>query len=340
MATTSSSAFVTGGSGFIGGRLIRRLRSEGCAVRALARSESSAAAVASAGAEPVPGDLADLHALREGAAGCRLAFHAAAALGEWGRREDFERGNVGGTRNALEACRAAGVRRFVHVGTEAALMAGQPLIEVDETAPLRPDSKALYSATKARAEEQVLAAAGEGFETVVVRPRLVWGAGDTTILPGLIEAVGAGRFRWIGGGRHRTSTTHVDNAVEGLWLGATRGRAGRAYFVTDGEPVVFREFISELLATQGVEIPDREAPVALVRAAPAGAEAVWRALRIRRPPPVTRLAYWLSALETTIDISRARAELGYRPVKTVREGMAELRTAAAGRSSPAARAPS
>jgi nucleoside-diphosphate-sugar epimerase len=335
MTDPASSAFVTGGSGFIGGRLIRRLRSEGCAVRALARSERSASAVESAGAEPVPGDLANPDALRAGAAGCELAFHAAAALGEWGRREDFERGNVVGTRNALEACRTAGVRRFVHVGTEAALMAGQPLIQVDETAPLRPDSKALYSATKARAEEEVVAASGEGFETVVVRPRLVWGAGDTTILPGLIGAVRAGRFRWIGGGRHHTSTTHVANAVEGLWLGATRGRSGRAYFVTDGEPVVFRDFVTELLATQGVEIPDREAPAALVRAAATGAEAVWGVLPISRPPPVTRLAYWLSALETTIDISRARSELAYRPVKTIREGMDELRAAAAGDSSPA-----
>jgi nucleoside-diphosphate-sugar epimerase len=175
----------------------------------------------------------------------------------------------------------------------------------------------------------VLAGNREGFDTVVVRPRLVWGAGDTTILPGLVAAVRAGRFRWIGGGRHRTSTTHVDNAVEGLWLGARRGRPGRAYFVTDGEPVVFRDFVTELLATQGVEIPDREAPAALVRAAATAAETVWGVLRISRPPPVTRLAYWLSALETTIDISRAREELGYRPVKSIPAGMDELRAAAA-----------
>ena len=110
-------AFVTGGSGFIGGALIRRLRNEGVEVSALARSDSSAAKVAGAGAEPAPGDLDDVEAMAAGAEGCDLAFHAAAALGEWGRREDFERGNVQGTRNALEAARRAGVRRFVHVGT-------------------------------------------------------------------------------------------------------------------------------------------------------------------------------------------------------------------------------
>ena len=136
-------AFVTGGSGFIGGRLLRRLTGDGWTVRALARSERSAAAVAEAGAEPVRGDLDEVEAMRAGAEGCDVAFHAAAFVGEWGKRSEFEQGNVVGTKNALEACRSAGVRRFVHVGTEAALLAGQPLVNVDETAPLRPDSPAL-----------------------------------------------------------------------------------------------------------------------------------------------------------------------------------------------------
>src|SRR4051812_48284847 len=170
-----------------------------------------------------------------GAAGCEVAFHAAAQLGDWGRPEDFERGNVAGTRSALAAARQAGVRRFVHVGTEAALLAGEPLIEVDERAPLRFDSPALYSSTKARAEEAVVEANQNGLETVVVRPRFVWGRGDRTLLPIMTEMVRSGRFAWIGGGRHRTSTTHVDNAIEGLVLGAERGAPGGVYFVTDGE---------------------------------------------------------------------------------------------------------
>jgi nucleoside-diphosphate-sugar epimerase len=322
-------AFVTGGSGFIGGVLIRRLRAEGVDVSALARSEGSERKVAAAGAEPARGDLDDVDAMAAAAEGCDLAFHAAAALGEWGRREDFERGNVQGTRNALEAARRAGVRRFVHVGTEAALLAGEPLVNVDETAPLRPDSKALYPSTKAQAEQAVREANGNGLETVVVRPRLVWGVGDTTILPGIADAVKSGRFRWIGGGRHLTSTTHVDNTVEGLWLGATRGRPGEAYFVTDGDPVVFRDFVTELLATQGVTAPDKEAPPAVVRNLAPVLEGLWSVLGRKGPPPVTRLTYWLSAQECTIDISKAREELGYVPVKTRDEGMAELRQAAA-----------
>jgi nucleoside-diphosphate-sugar epimerase len=319
---------VTGGSGFIGGRLIERLCRDGWSVRALARSDRSAAAVRERGAVPVAGDLDDGDAMRRGAGGCELAFHAAAHLGEWGDPREFQRVNVEGTRNAVRACRDAGVRRFVHVGTEAALIAGEPLVNVNETAPLRPDSKAPYAATKARAEQVVREANGEGVETVVVRPRLVWGAGDATILPGLVEAVRKGRFAWIGGGGHRTSTTHVDNTVEGLVRGAERGRPGGVYFVTDGEPVVFREFVTELLATQGVQAPDRNMPPALAGTLAALSEAAWRGLRLRGTPPVTRLAVWLSSQECTIDITRAREELGYRPLRSRADGMAELRAAA------------
>jgi nucleoside-diphosphate-sugar epimerase len=319
-----TSAFVTGGSGFIGGRLIERLRAEGHDVRALARSERSGERVRGRGAEPVAGDLADPDALRAGADGCELAFHAAATLGDWGEPEEFERGNVEGTRNVLRACAAAGVRRFVHVGTEAALMAGRPLVDVDETAPLRPDSPALYSATKARAEQLVLAANGDGFETVVVRPRFVWGVGDTTLLPALVEMVRDGRFAWVGGGRHRTSITHVDNTVEGLMLGAARGTPGEAYFVTDGEPVVFREFVGELLATQGVKPPTRNIPRWLARALAGAGEAVWRRLPLPGRPPLTRFAYWVSAQQCTIRIDKAREQLGYVPVKAMTAGLQEL----------------
>jgi hypothetical protein len=207
----TTSAFVTGGSGFIGGALVRRLVADGWTVRALARSDASADAVRERGAEPVRGELDDLSSMAVGAAGCEVTFHCAAHLGDWGAREDFERGNVAGTRNALAAARQAGVRRFVHVGTEAALLAGEPLVEVDERAPLRFDSPALYSSTKARAEEAVIEANRNGFETVIVRPRFVWGRGDTTLLPRWPRwfAPGASRGSAAAGSARRppTSTT-------------------------------------------------------------------------------------------------------------------------------------
>ncbi len=320
----AETAFVTGGSGFIGSRLVARLVAEGHKVRALARSDASAERVSALGAEPVRGDIADRASLAPAAVGAEVAFHLAAHLGEWGPWADFELGNVEGTRNVLAACADAGVRRFVHCGTEAALMAGKPLIHVDETAPLQPDSRAPYPATKARAEREVRDANRESFETVVLRPRFVWGKGDTTLLPELVETIEKGRFAWIGGGRNVTDTTHVDNVVEGLLLAAERGRPGEAYFVTDGEPVVFREFVTAMLRTQGVEPPDRGLPAWTVAPLARVAEAAWKVLPLRGAPPMTTFRSWLLTQECTIEIAKARTELGYAPIVSHEQGLTEL----------------
>jgi nucleoside-diphosphate-sugar epimerase len=304
--------------------LIRRLVDDGHSVRALARSQASADKVERLGAEPVHGDMADSESLRAGAEGCELAFHAAAAVTEQGKWEDFVRDNVEGTRLVVDACASAGVRRLVHVSTEAVLMAGQPLVNVDETTPTQPDSKAPYPATKARAEKLVTAANRDGFETVIVRPRFIWGQGDTTLLPRIVYLAKTGRFAWIGGGRHRTDVTHVDNVVEGLMLAAERGARGAIYFVTDDEPIAFRDFMTELLGTQGVEAPTRSIPKPVAGAITAIGEAAWSLLPLKGVPPLPRIAYWVSSQECTINIARAKRELGYKPVISRAEGMAQL----------------
>jgi nucleoside-diphosphate-sugar epimerase len=322
----AETAFVTGGSGFIGGRLVERLVGEGRQVRALARSDAAAARVKSLGAEPVRGDLGDRASLATGAAGATVAFHLAAYLGEWGPWEDFERGNVEGTANALAACAEAGVRRFVHCGTEAALMAGEPLVHVDETAPLRPDSPAPYSASKAQAELAVRAANRDGFETVALRPRFVWGKGDTTLLPGMVELVEKGKFAWVGGGRNVTDTAHVDNVVEGLILAAEKGRPGEAYFITDDEPIVFREFVSAMLRTQGAEPPDRSLPAWAAKPMARICETAWKLLPLKGEPPMTSFRAWILTQECTIDIAKAKRELGYAPIVSHEQGLAAMRT--------------
>jgi nucleoside-diphosphate-sugar epimerase len=324
-------AFVTGGSGFVGAALVRRLVADGWSVRALARSDRAATKVTAAGATPVHGRLEDLPSLANHLHGCDMTFHCAACTAEWTRSEVFEQVNVEGTKAVLEACRRARVPRCVHVSSEAALWAGQPLVNVNEDAPLRSDSKVTYCATKARAEQVVMAANDkDGLTTVVVRPRLIWGRGDTTFLPALLAAIRTGRFRWIGSGNHLTATTHVDNAVDGLVRAAASERCGRVWFVTDGDPIPFRQFITDLAATQDVTVPNKSIPAPLAHAAAAAMETTWRTFHLGGTPPLTRMAVWLSALEVTIDISRAQKELHYRPITGRADGLAELSETATG----------
>jgi nucleoside-diphosphate-sugar epimerase len=317
-------AFVTGGSGFIGGRLIRRLSADGWTVRALARSSGSARAVEECGAEPVRGDLDDIESMRAGAEGCATAFHAAALVTEWGSDAAYEQANVIGTSNALQACHRAGVSRFVNVSTVGVIQDGRSFSRADESTPLALHSPWGYSTTKARAEALVARWSRPGFETVSIRPEFVWGPGDTTLVPAITEKVRAGQFVWISGGRHRVATSHVDNVVEALIRAAERGRGGAAYFATDGEPPVFRDFLTRLMAAHGVEMPDRSIPLPVARAFAAGCEWAWRTFRLPGVPLLTRPALWIIGVESTVDDSRARRELGYAPVRTIDDGLAEL----------------
>ena len=318
-------AFVTGGSGFVGRNLIRHLRAHGGQVKALARSEQAAQTVRAAGAEAVMGDLQDSRALRAGLEGCEVVYHAAAELGEWGPRERFHEINVTGTQNLLTAARAAGVKKFVHVSTEAVLAGGGPLRDVNEARPIPEKPLPRYPETKGLAEKAVVAANGPQMETVVVRPRLIWGKDDSSLLPLLIEAVKSGRFMWVGGGRFLTSTAHIDNVCEGLMLAADKGRGGQVYFVTDGAPVEFRSFIEALFATQGVDPGRKQIPHGVALAFATVAEWIWETFGLKGAPPATRVAIRLGGEEVTVDDSKARRELGYQGRVTREAGLAAMR---------------
>lgn len=313
--------FVTGGSGYLGRNLIRALVDRGDVVRALARSDRAVATVTDLGAQAVPGDLLDHEALRRGMVSCAFVVHAAADTSTT-PSEHQRRVNVDGTTTVLEAARAAGVPRAVHVSTEAVLADGRPLVRVDETAPIPARHAGPYSATKAVAERAALAQNRDNLEVVVVRPRFIWGRDDTTVLPELVKAAKAGLLPMIDGGSYLTSTAHVANVVAGILAAAARGAPGATYFLTDGAPVEFRDFVLRLLATQGVTPRVVSLPRPVARGLARAGTAAARLPRVR--PPLTMQEYALIGHEMTVSDARARREIGYDNVITVEEGLAEL----------------
>ena len=319
--------FVTGGSGFLGRTLIAEAVKRGTAVRGLARSAAAEATIRSCGGEPVRGDLDDVDVLRAGMTGCDAVIHAAAVVDEWGDPALFHRVNVAGTRHALGAAAGAGVRRFVHISTAWVLAGPSSFVQVNETVERPAAPYGLYALTKGLAEDEVRSANGNDLFTVIIRPPIVWGRGDTSTLPKVAAAVRAGRFRWIAGGRYLISAAHVANVAEAALLAAERGPGGETYFVTDGEPIEFRRFVTALLETQGVPVIARSVPRGVARVAAAATESLWRLLRLTSTPPVTRMTVKMMGEEVTFDDSKARRELGYVGHMTFARGIEEMRQA-------------
>lgn len=325
----TKAVLVTGGSGFVGGRLIRRMTALGWHVRALARSPQAARRVTALGAEAVRGDLDDLHALEQAVQGCQAVLHAAALFRLWGPREAFEHANVVGTQKLLAAAAASpSVTRFIQVGAAAVVMGDlAPMRGVTESSPRQERAWAPYSASKARAEALVLAANVPGrFETVVLRPPMIWGRGMPT-LDHMVDNVRSGRFRWVGDGSQAMSTAHVDNVCHAVALALTRGPGGEAYFVSDGRDTTLRAMISALLQTRAVEAPAASAPLPVAWTMARVLEWVWR--RFRRPgePPITRQMLRLIGQDFTVDITKARRDLGYSPVVSWEQGLAAMQAA-------------
>jgi nucleoside-diphosphate-sugar epimerase len=317
--------FVTGGSGFVGGHVIERLAKQH-EVRALARSAGSAATVKGFGATPVLGDLDTLNTAMVGDA--EVVVHAAAYVKSYGPREAFEAANIGGTHRALEAARGAGVRRFVHIGTEAMLFDGHDLVDVNERTAPPVKHRFLYSETKAEAERLVLAANGDGFATLSLRPRLVWGPRDGAVLPEVLEAARRGAFAWIDGGHQRTSTAYVENLSAAVELALTRGRGGEAYFIADDGERPMRDFLSALAQSRGVNLPDRSVPGSIARPIARAVEGLWSLFAPNAKPPMVAFAIAMMSRTVTVNIDKARKELGYVPEVSFEEAL--RRTTAAG----------
>lgn len=323
-------ALVTGGGGFLGGAIIRLLRSRGDTVRSLARGEYPE--LRDLGVESVRGDVADAGVVRRAAQGCDVVFHVAAKAGVWGAYEDYFRANVEGTRNVLEACRAQAVRRFIYTSSPSVVFDGKDMEGVDESVPYARRFESPYPATKAEAERLVLAANGPDLATVALRPHLIWGPGDNHLIPRIIARARSGRLRKIGRKDHLVDTMYIDNAADAQLLAADRlevgsAIAGKAYFLSQGEPVPLWDLVNRILRAAGVAPVTRTIPTAAAVLAGTLLEGIYHGLRLKGEPPMTRfLAHQLSTAHW-FNIDAARRDLGFRPTVSIDEGLRRLERA-------------
>lgn len=330
--------FVTGGSGFLGQHLLRRLTDQGHTVSALARSDRAVAAVRAAGAVAVCGDLADLTRPNAPASwtaalrGHDAVVHAAARVEFWGPDADFRRDNHEPSVASHQAAADAGVGRFVLVSAASVSTGSQRAAVVDENTDNGKPNIA-YSRVKLATEQALLTAQAPGMDTVVLRPPLVWGAGMTTLTE-TIELARAGRFSWIDNGRYIMDFVHVDNLAHAVELALTRGRDGGIYYITDATPMPIRDYLTQLLGTAGVDVSNaRSVPLGLAAPLAAVLDGSARLLRRRTPPPLTNWLVAITGRDRSYDITSARRELGYTPLVTLQQGLAEM-TSAAGVDSP------
>ncbi len=321
-------ALVTGGGGFLGSGICRALRAQGHAVVSLQRS--AAPALAALGVEVHAGDIGDAQVVSAAARGCDTIFHVAAKAGHWGSHDEYFRANVSGTRHVLAACQEHGISRLVHTSTPSVVHAGGDLDGVDERAPYATRFLAHYPATKTLAEQEVLAADGPALATVALRPHLIWGPGDNHLLPRILARARAGRLRFIGSPGKLIDATYIDNAVDAHLKAAATLRpgapqAGRAYFISNGEPIATEDMINRLLDCAGLPPVHARIPFGVAYAAGALLEVVYGALKLEGEPIMTRFVAEQLATAHWYDISAAARDFGYVPRVSMEQGYAALR---------------
>jgi nucleoside-diphosphate-sugar epimerase len=321
-------AVVTGGGGFLGGAVVRLLRQRGDAVRSFTRSRYPW--LDELGVEQALGDLAKLEDVEAAVEGCDVVFHVAAKAGVWGRYSAFYGTNVTGTENVIAACRKHGVRRLVYTSTPSVVHAGRDVEGANESLPYATHFDAYYPETKAVAEKAVLAANGPDLATVALRPHLIFGPGDPHLIPRIIDSARKGRLKRIGSSNPKVDVTYIDNAAQSQLDAADRldvgtPPAGKAYFISNGEPVELWPFIDRVLAEAGAPPVTKSVSAWKARLAGRVLEWVYRFVPfIPGEPPMTRFVAGQLSTSHWYDISAARRDLEYAPKVTVEEGLKRL----------------
>lgn len=304
--------FVTGGTGFLGKRLIKRLVQEGHEVSGLARSETSAGSLQKEGVRDVRGSMEAIAKWEEQLQGIEIVVHCAALVDVWGEWESYFQQNTVATKSLLEAANRQGVKRFVHISSESVLQDRDPLVDIDETLPYPKEPNSYYGKSKMLAEQAILENKGET-TCIILRPTFIYGEDDSFSVT-LENMVKNKKFTWVDNGEHLMERVHVDNVVEAVVCSLQRGQHKEAYLITDGAPVTVREHFTKVAQMQGFELPGGNLPGGLARMLAGVIEGIWRLLHLKSAPPLSRFEVAFVAMPRRYRIEKAVRELGYQPV--------------------------
>ena len=324
---------VTGGGGFLGSAIVRMLHNRGDEVSVLGRGTYTH--IAPCIKRMFQADIRQASAVAHACEGMDVVFHVAALAGIWGRRRDFWSINVDGTRNVIEGCLANSVPRLVFTSTPSVVFGKDDLCGVDESAPYPSRYLAAYPETKAVAERMVLAANSPTLATVALRPHLIFGPGDPHLIPRVLARARRGRLVQVGEGNNLVDVTYIDNAADAHVKAAVAltpgGRcAGRAYFISQGEPVSLWPWLNELLTAVGAPTVARSMSFRNAYRAGCALETAYRAFGIVREPPMTRFLATQLAKSHYFDISSATGDFGYNPTISTADGVRRLVAALGG----------
>lgn len=326
---------VTGGGGFLGQALCRGLVERGHEVTSFNRGHYPV--LDALGVRQVSGDLTDRNAVLAAFTGMDAVFHNAAKAGAWGSYDSYHRVNVIGTQNVLEACRAHDIGRLVYTSTPSVTHRATHPVEggTAQSVPYGEGFKAPYATTKAIAEKAVLAANDAMLATVALRPRLIWGPGDNNLLPRLVDHARSGRLRFVGDGNNRVDSTYIDNAAQAHFdafenLAPGTACAGRAYFISNGEPQRMRDLVNGLLQAVGAPLVEKTIPFGVAYSVGMVCEGLWHLLPLKGEPPMTRFLAEQLATTHWYSMEPARQDFGYVPKISVAEGLARLRASLKG----------
>jgi len=316
---------VTGGGGFLGRAIVRRLTARGDRVRSLARNHYDA--LEKMGVDQVRGDLFDAAVVEKACHGRDLVFHVAAKPPPWGKYDDYYRTNVIGSRHVINACLSQNVSRLVYTSTPSVIFNGKDLAGVDESFPYPPRYNAYYPETKALAEKSIVNAAGNNLKTIILRPHEIWGPEDPHFLPRLL--VRAKKLKQIGNGRNLVDTLYIDNAADAHVLAADKLKenpqlSGRIYFITQDEPIPAWDMINAILKAAGHGPVKGFLPFRSAWLMGAILEFFYRVFALPGEPPMTRFLAEAVATSHWFDISAAKKDLGYYPTVSTVEGLKRL----------------